>query len=430
MRLDWRIREKRSAAPLGAVLGVILCLGASGGGVLTDFRFAQKENLFRVEIHASRALKGKFVYEKKARGRNIQFDFFGIEADERVYELNNAILKRVKVFTMKGIVKGARCQFDVEKGVSLAWVEPQGKMLTVAFELQDSAGASEGSPPSDDEANSWMVKPHDEILQLFLAATPSEYRLDEGDAISITVYMHGDLSVQLDVPPEGYVSYPFLGEVQLKGRTVAEIERHLQEALARDYLVDPQVKAVVTQYASRWIFVGGKVRRPGKIFFHTPMTLAEALIEAGGLAEGLIDSKQDETARNVYLSRKIGEETTVLQVPAKELFGVLNSPYQGIYVFSGDIVEVPGTSLYFYISGEVSQPGVYEYKEHLTVHRAILEAGGLGQWGNARSVQLIRTTPDGERKKYNVNLNRIEKGKSKDIPLYPEDLIVVKRRMI
>jgi polysaccharide export outer membrane protein len=238
--------------------------------------------------------------------------------------------------------------------------------------------------------------------------------------------------MELDVPPEGYVNYPFLGEVQLMGRTATEIERHLQEALERDYLVNPQVKVVMTRYASRWVFVGGEVQRPGKIFFHIPMTLPEALIEAGGLAEGFMggDSEQVEAARNVYLSRKIGEEMAVLQIPVRELFGVLSSPYQEIYVFSGDVIEVPGTSLYYYVSGEVDQPGVYEFKEHLTVHRAILEAGGIGQWGSARSLQLIRTAPDGERKKYNINLNRIKKGKSKDIPLQPEDLIVVKRRII
>lgn len=418
-------------ALLGVIGGVILCLGARGGGVLTDFRFAQKENLFRVEIHASRAVEKRFIYESKTKTGKIQFDFSGFEAEEQVYELNNEILKQVKVYFIKGPEKVVRCQFDVVRGVSLAWVEPRGKVLTIAFEREDSVAALERPLPPDTEANSWMVKPHDEILSLFLAATPSEYRLDEGDAISISVYGHGDLSMELNVPSKGYVNYPFLGEVQLIDRTAAEIERHLQETLARDYLVDPQVKVVVTQYASRWIFVGGRVQRPGKIFFHIPMTLPEALIEAGGLAEGFMgDSEQVEEARNVYLSRKIGEEMTVLQVPVKELFGVLSSPYQEIYVFSGDIIEVPKTSLYFYISGEVDEPGVYEYKEHLTVHRAILEAGGVGQWGSARNLQLIRTAPDGERKKYNINLNRIKKGKSKDIPLQPEDLIVVKRRII
>jgi polysaccharide export outer membrane protein len=431
MWFDWRIREKRSVALLGAIGGVILCLGASGGGVLTDFRFAQKENLFRVEIHASRAIKKRFIYENKIKAGRIQFDFSGFEAEERVYELNNEILKQVKVYFIKGPEKVVRCQFDIVHGVSLAWVEPRGKVLTIAFERRDSAAASETPLPPDAEADSWMVKPHDEILQLFLAATPSEYRLDEGDVISISVYMHEDLSLQLNVPPEGYVNYPLLGEVQLIGRTAAEIEQHMREALARDYLINPQVKVIVAQYASQWVFVGGEVQRPGKFFFHSPTTLIEALIEAGGLQEGLIgEPEQAGAARSVYLSRRIGEETVVLQVPVKELFGVLNSPYQEIYVFSGDIIEAPKTSLYFYISGEVGKPGVYEYKEHLTVHRAILEAGGLGQWGSARNLQLIRTAPDGERKKYRINLNRIKKGKSKDVPLQPEDLIVVKRRMI
>ena len=191
------------------------------------------------------------------------------------------------------------------------------------------------------------------------------------------------------------------------------------------------MKVIVEQYASQWVFVGGVVKQPGKIFFNKPMTLAEVLIEAGGLEEGLMEEpEQAEVARSVYLSRKIGEETVVLQIPVKELFGVLNSPYQEIYVFSGDIIEALKTSLYFYISGEVTHPGVYEYKEYLTVHGAILEAGGLGQWGSARKLQLIRTAPDGERKKYNINLNRIKKGKSKDVPLQPEDLIIVKRRVI
>jgi hypothetical protein len=117
--------------------------------VLTDFRFAQKENLFRVEVHASRAVEKRFIYENNKKTGKIQFDFSGFEAEERVYELNNEILKQVKVFFLKGPEKIVRCQFDVVRGVSLAWVKPRGKVLTIAFERKDSAAALERPMPPD-----------------------------------------------------------------------------------------------------------------------------------------------------------------------------------------------------------------------------------------------------------------------------------------
>jgi protein involved in polysaccharide export with SLBB domain len=123
-----------------------------------------------------------------------------------------------------------------------------------------------------------------------MAQGNSEYKLASGDVISINVFGEDDLSFKkLRLTDAGTFSYPFIGEVQAKGKTAAEIEQLLIDKLKGDYLVNPRVSVSVLQY--RQFFISGEVKTPGGYPFQPGLTLRRAIALAGGLTERASETK-------------------------------------------------------------------------------------------------------------------------------------------
>jgi len=112
----------------------------------------------------------------------------------------------------------------------------------------------------------------------------SQYKLASGDVIRITIFGEPDLSIEeLRLTDAGTFSYPFIGEVQAKGKNTAEIEHILVSKLKGDYLVDPRISVSVLKY--REFFISGEVKTPGGYPFQPGLTLRRAVALAGGFTE-------------------------------------------------------------------------------------------------------------------------------------------------
>ena len=89
---------------------------------------------------------------------------------------------------------------------------------------------------------------------------------------------------------------------------------------------------------------------------------------------------------------------------------------------------------YITIYGQVARQGRYELapEEDLTVSQAILRAGGLAQFANAKKVTLIRKVPNKGSVNIIVNVDDImRKGKmEKDIPIRNDDVIIVGEKFV
>ena len=128
------------------------------------------------------------------------------------------------------------------------------------------------------------------LALLVLMAVPTahaqndNYTLNAGDSIRIYVYGETDLTFhQLLIGPNGRISYPFLGELKVSGKTAAQLQQMLINGLRPDYLVDPRVSVSIVKY--RPFFVNGEVKRPGGVDFQPGLTLRKAISLAGGFTE-------------------------------------------------------------------------------------------------------------------------------------------------
>jgi len=118
----------------------------------------------------------------------------------------------------------------------------------------------------------------------------SKYRLSTGDVISITVYGEDDLRREkVRLTDAGTVSYPVLGELQVRGKTVGELEKIITDGLRGTYLVNPRVAVTIDEY--RPYFISGQVTSNGSFPFQPGLTVRKAVSIAGGFKERASQSK-------------------------------------------------------------------------------------------------------------------------------------------
>lgn len=119
-----------------------------------------------------------------------------------------------------------------------------------------------------------------------LAASPelSSYKLGAGDVISIRVLGEDDLKREhVKLSDAGTISFPVLGEIQVKGLTVGALEDYITKGLKGRYLLNPQVTVSIDEY--RNFYVNGMVEKPGGYPYSPGLTVRKAVSIAGGFKE-------------------------------------------------------------------------------------------------------------------------------------------------
>ena len=120
--------------------------------------------------------------------------------------------------------------------------------------------------------------------------TLSKYKLGTGDVISISVFGEEDLKKEhIRLTDAGTISYPVLGEIQVRGKTVGDLEKVLTDGLRGRYLVNPRVSVTIDEY--RPFFINGQVQTNGKFPYQPGLTIRKAVAIAGGFKERASMSK-------------------------------------------------------------------------------------------------------------------------------------------
>ena len=104
--------------------------------------------------------------------------------------------------------------------------------------------------------------------------------LREGDSVKIAFPGAPNLDTTQQVRRDGKITLSLGGEIVAAGKTPAEIEKEILNLHGKQLAVQ-QVVVTVTSSAYP-IYVNGAVLRPGKILADRPMTVLEAIMEAGG----------------------------------------------------------------------------------------------------------------------------------------------------
>lgn len=114
------------------------------------------------------------------------------------------------------------------------------------------------------------------------AAIAPLYRLKPGDTIEIRFFYNPELNEIVQIRPDGRVSLQLIGEAEIASKTIEETVGLLKSR----YLIEvktPDLTVQVKTYASQKIYVVGEVVHPGMLTLPGPMTVFDAISEAGGI---------------------------------------------------------------------------------------------------------------------------------------------------
>lgn len=115
-----------------------------------------------------------------------------------------------------------------------------------------------------------------------------KYLLQPGDVLEISVWKEPDLQAEVLVHPDGRISFPLVGSIMAKNRTVQAVNSAISARLEK-FIPDPVVTVNLKQMSGNRIYVVGKVLKPGEFLTNRNIDVMQAIGMAGGLnpfAEG------------------------------------------------------------------------------------------------------------------------------------------------
>jgi polysaccharide export outer membrane protein len=108
----------------------------------------------------------------------------------------------------------------------------------------------------------------------------STNRLQEGDVVSIMFRYSTNFDTVQKIGLDGNLNLDVAGQIKAVNKTVLQLQDELTPLYQSQAKDDPITVKVISPEAA--VYVAGVVTRPGKIPMERPMTVVEAIMEAGG----------------------------------------------------------------------------------------------------------------------------------------------------
>ena len=115
-----------------------------------------------------------------------------------------------------------------------------------------------------------------------------QFRLGPNDIVRVGVHGHPELSTPASerfdgtrVDPDGHLSLPLIGPIQVDDLTLMEAREEVATAYAR-YMKEPRIDLSIIEFAARRFYLYGEVEEPGAYPMDRPLNVYQALTFGGG----------------------------------------------------------------------------------------------------------------------------------------------------
>ena len=159
-----------------------------------------------------------------------------------------------------------------------------------------------------------------------------DYLIAPADVLEISIWGEPDLGRELVVRPDGKVSFPLIGDIEVAGKSTSQV-KELVEKKIHAYIPEASATVIVSKLGSLQYFVIGKVGNPGIFNVSKPLTVLQALALAGGLS-----TFADED--NISIVRYRNGKSIRIPFDYGQVKGGKNLD-QNILLERGDVVLVP-----------------------------------------------------------------------------------------
>jgi polysaccharide biosynthesis/export protein len=250
----------------------------------------------------------------------------------------------------------------------------------------------------------------------------SRYELGPGDVINFSLFGRPELDRPgFRIAPDGTISYLQAQNVNVSGMTLDEARLEIEKSLI-GHFKSPRVIITPQEIGSKRFTILGKVIRRGIVTLERPITLVEAIANAGGIETGLFERKTVELADldRSFISRG-GKH---LPVDFRKLLHEADMT-QNVEVEPNDFIFIASTiSNDFYVLGAVNNPGVQGLTQDSSVVSAISRRAGFTDRAYTDKVLVIRgsfTDPQ----THVISVKDVLAAKARDFKLEPKDIVYV-----
>jgi len=305
---------------------------------------------------------------------------------------------------------------------------------------------------------------------------PHDYLIGPGDLLNILVFDVPELTREVRVSQTGTIGIPLVSvRLHVAGLTEMQTEQKITEVLEANGLVThADVSVSVKEHKSKPITIVGAVPHPMVYEADRPVTLLEALAQAGGISsdagDTIIVSRPSQDALpesgeppeigpeqlpppNASPTAAGGQKDTA---PASSASGpaatssnssanteppplantiTINlsdlmetgDTKNNIPLQAGDVVTVPHAGI-VYVLGAVGRAGGYilaNDRTQLTTLKILSLAGGLTRTAKSDKAVIVRKDNSGQQHEVPIDLKKVLDRKAEDLQLQPSDILYV-----
>jgi polysaccharide biosynthesis/export protein len=168
------------------------------------------------------------------------------------------------------------------------------------------------------------------LLPLSVTAQESAYLVGASDVLEISVWGEQNLSRQVTVRTDGFISLPLIGDIEAAGKTPPQLKFELESKLSR-FIKDPRCAVIIIDPKSKRYYVQGQVTHPGQFTLDQSLSLTQVIPIAGGFTQWADEG-------NIVILRTVGDKRQRINVDYKK---ILKGKVEDVPIKPGDTIIVP-----------------------------------------------------------------------------------------
>jgi protein involved in polysaccharide export with SLBB domain len=279
------------------------------------------------------------------------------------------------------------------------------------------------------------VKLDNPLSPELLRPEANPFTLGPGDSLDLEIVGNPTSRMNTRVGPDGKIYYNLLPGLDVWGLTLAQTRELLEKEMGK-YLTQPKVSVNLRTVGSKFVWLLGRLNKPGVYATAGGMTLLESIAMAGGTArsESQVTSVDMADLRHSFIVRK-GQFLPVdfyrLLREGDLTQNIMLQPDDFVYIRSALEQEV-------YVLGAVKAPRAIQYIEDMTLVSAMAAGSGPEKYYLLENQDNGPMTKDAylshiaivrgslaQPQVAIVDYGAIIKGKAMDVRLEPGDIVYV-----
>jgi polysaccharide export outer membrane protein len=163
-----------------------------------------------------------------------------------------------------------------------------------------------------------------------IRAQEASYSIGASDLLEISVWGEQNLTRQVTVRNDGFISLPLAGDILAAGKTPPQLKKDIETILTK-YIKDPRCAVIVIEPRSKRFYIQGQVVRPGQYTLDQELYLTQVIPIAGGFTEWAEQA-------DIVILRIEGDKKTRFYVDYKK---ILKGKIEDLPIKPGDTIIVP-----------------------------------------------------------------------------------------